>query len=562
LTWRNGSKYVGEWSNDSGIKGVMTFADGRTANGTVQNAVFKVNATSSSAIDPEIELEQEAKRRRERERLERLVFQPQSIGLAQTTQIKLPPCQGTITKSWTVCFGTLTFSDGSKYVGEFKDGLLHGQGTLEFPDGEKYVGEFKDGKQHGQGTYTFPSGSKYVGEFKDGQLRGLGTFTFSDGYKYVGEFKDGERDGQGASTSANGEKYVGEFKDGQRHGQGTLTSANGAKYVGEFKDGLLHGQGTLTFPDGEKYVGGYKDGKQHGQGTYSFASGNKYVGEFKDGKQHGNGTFKFANGNTYVGEFKDYKFHGQGTYIFANGDKYVGEWSNDSGIKGVMTFADGRTANGTVQNAVFKAKEVPLQTSGSGIVQEFINLQPQYKQVSFFENALKIKPIRIINIKNNEKNLTYKVNGCEFSVNTDENKNVVSYELDISEMCPRFIIEIEGLVFDSKKTTLKNILNQIKSCYHYFFRVEYVIYLGNMYDPSDLNYLELSGVRACNSREIIFTFPENKGIAQWKEKIKNDYGGSDNLPNNQRKEINSDRKYNQLAEHLWTDPKPSKIMIN
>ena len=33
---------------------------------------------------------------------------------------------------------------------------------------EKYVGEFKDGHLHGQDTYTFPGGKKYVGEFKDG----------------------------------------------------------------------------------------------------------------------------------------------------------------------------------------------------------------------------------------------------------------------------------------------------------------------------------------------------------------------------------------------------------
>jgi len=42
----------------------------------------------------------------------------------------------------------------SKYVGEFKDGLRHGQGTLTLIDGSKYVGEFKDGRRHGQGTYT------------------------------------------------------------------------------------------------------------------------------------------------------------------------------------------------------------------------------------------------------------------------------------------------------------------------------------------------------------------------------------------------------------------------
>ena len=43
-------------------------------------------------------------------------------------------------------------------------GCVKNQGTETYPDGSKYVGEFKDGKKDGQGTYTFPNGTKYVGE--------------------------------------------------------------------------------------------------------------------------------------------------------------------------------------------------------------------------------------------------------------------------------------------------------------------------------------------------------------------------------------------------------------
>ena len=43
-------------------------------------------------------------------------------------------------------YGTFTWTDGAKYVGEFKDGLQHGQGTYITTDGAKYVGEYKDGK--------------------------------------------------------------------------------------------------------------------------------------------------------------------------------------------------------------------------------------------------------------------------------------------------------------------------------------------------------------------------------------------------------------------------------
>jgi len=70
--------------------------------------------------------------------------------------------------------GTLTWSDGSKYVGEWKDGKHHGQGTLTFASGEfagdKYVGEFIDGKRHGQGTYTQADGTVDKGIWESGEL--------------------------------------------------------------------------------------------------------------------------------------------------------------------------------------------------------------------------------------------------------------------------------------------------------------------------------------------------------------------------------------------------------
>ena len=51
--------------------------------------------------------------------------------------------------------GTVTYSDGTKYVGEFKDDKRHGQGTYTTAGEDlKYVGEWKDEKEHGPGTYT------------------------------------------------------------------------------------------------------------------------------------------------------------------------------------------------------------------------------------------------------------------------------------------------------------------------------------------------------------------------------------------------------------------------
>ena len=82
---------------------------------------------------------------------------------------ELPPCPEDQTQTYHNCFGTITFDNGNKYVGEFKDDKKHGKGTYLFLDGDKYVGEFKDDKKTGKGTYTFASGKVKSGIWADGK---------------------------------------------------------------------------------------------------------------------------------------------------------------------------------------------------------------------------------------------------------------------------------------------------------------------------------------------------------------------------------------------------------
>ena len=60
-----------------------------------------------------------------------------------------------------------------------------------FVAGYVYAGCISGNCENGQGTYTY-SGNKYVGEFKDGKMEGQGTYTHVNGDKLVGEFKDGK----------------------------------------------------------------------------------------------------------------------------------------------------------------------------------------------------------------------------------------------------------------------------------------------------------------------------------------------------------------------------------
>ena len=90
-------------------------------------------------------------------------------------------------------------NNNPQYKGEVKreyiifgDYIIEGLGSLTYPDGEKYVGEWKDGEKHGQGTYTYHHGFKYVGEWKDNKKHGQGTYTLTDGNRFEGEWKDGK----------------------------------------------------------------------------------------------------------------------------------------------------------------------------------------------------------------------------------------------------------------------------------------------------------------------------------------------------------------------------------
>ena len=76
----------------------------------------------------------------------------------------------------------------AEYNGDVVIGKPHGVGTVVYPDGNKYVGEWMNGLFHGQGIYTTASnGYSYVGEYRIGFLWN-GTMKEKDGnidYKVV-----------------------------------------------------------------------------------------------------------------------------------------------------------------------------------------------------------------------------------------------------------------------------------------------------------------------------------------------------------------------------------------
>lgn len=69
-------------------------------------------------------------------------------------------------ESWTNCFGQWTNSDGHIYIGEFKDGIPHGQGLLKRKDETSYfLSTFIGGESHGKSILFNSSGAILLNGF-------------------------------------------------------------------------------------------------------------------------------------------------------------------------------------------------------------------------------------------------------------------------------------------------------------------------------------------------------------------------------------------------------------
>lgn len=156
-------------------------------------------------------------------------------------------------------------NDGVSYVGEFKNGLPHGNGKLSHRSGAVYVGKIKQGMKHGYGKLSNDvDGRMYEGQWRKDRKHGHGMFSWPDSHMYEGQWRHGLPHGHGKYTSICKESknfvYEGEFKDDNFHGQGRLEYADGIVWEGEFKDNSFHG--GLVFSAKYKHLGEKEQGKR------------------------------------------------------------------------------------------------------------------------------------------------------------------------------------------------------------------------------------------------------------------------------------------------------------
>lgn len=146
---------------------------------------------------------------------------------------------------------------------------------MTFPDGDSYVGEWKNGNMHGWGAFYWNNGNSYQGRVNQGVMEGQALhFRWGDGAKLVCEdrtdcFMDGKI-----------QKQFGKFRSVNRGPSDDQVQTK------DYKDGWY--VGILSGRGGRK-----------GQGRFYFLNGDMYSGEWDRDKMNGRGIYQFKNGDRY-----------------------------------------------------------------------------------------------------------------------------------------------------------------------------------------------------------------------------------------------------------------------
>lgn len=158
---------------------------------------------------------------------------------------------------------TYRYDSGQCYIGQ-RIGIQ----LRAFPDNDIYCG-LANGKRNGKGMYIFSDGSAYVGNWKDDKRHDKEGRLYDKNGKliYCGKYYKSKRKGEYLSNNVmlaytfgiinydNGDKYIGEKYQGQRHGMGLYIWLDGSAWYGNWTNGSRDGEGIYM-----PYSGGYSVG--------------------------------------------------------------------------------------------------------------------------------------------------------------------------------------------------------------------------------------------------------------------------------------------------------------
>ena len=280
--------------------------------------------------------------------------------------------------------GILKDQDGNiLYVGNWSNGLFHGNGILYCFGKIIYKGEFYNGQIHGKGelfntnlynsaihgncalknrkkspskifTGVFSKGVPYFGKFNKSKKKkffkdfsGLFYYITKEFSIYSGQIIKGKRTGCGSLFEFNEEIpfYSGELKQNKLTGTGMFQTEN-YFYEGELVNGVKNGFGKLIINKtdtndfgeeiiGIKYIGNFKNDEKDGEGVLFEIHNNsehikRYTGSWKKNMKNGEGLHFINDSLLYAGEFLNDKYNGKGITYFNNGNiMYSGNFEDN-----------------------------------------------------------------------------------------------------------------------------------------------------------------------------------------------------------------------------------------
>ena len=158
-----GNTYVGQWKKDCiQGKGTNYYADGNTYEGGWKDGLFEGHGTYHYAGEPACTPPHTS---------------PHTPSLAHLT------CSDEHSLSRpgysTMCL-PLWLTDGSKYVGDYREDMQEGEGTYHYADGNRYEGGWLGGEQSGTGLFHYAQGMAQVSNYEGGVGVGQGAWWSAD----------------------------------------------------------------------------------------------------------------------------------------------------------------------------------------------------------------------------------------------------------------------------------------------------------------------------------------------------------------------------------------------
>ena len=152
------------------------------------------------------------------------------------------------------------YNQMNKQFNELKINTMNDQEIIyNNSDRIKYIGKVLNGVPNGKGTMTWKNGDRYEGDWKNDEKDGKGIYYSADGYKYVGEFREGQREGKGIAYWNNGDRYEGDFKNSKAEGKGIYYYNSGNRYEGDMRNDLKDGKGIIYYANGDRQMGDYSN---------------------------------------------------------------------------------------------------------------------------------------------------------------------------------------------------------------------------------------------------------------------------------------------------------------